>query len=512
MNKFLKGLLVTALAASASNVQAYTNKTFLMPRSVGVDLPAQAVTFGHLIHHKGEDKFGGNFQITGFYQGTTKSEDAAKYFLFKDKSTVTIQKTAANPAFARSDASDLDLGYIIHNRTANANPYKSTLNFAPEQTAYGVRLDYHQDLGKILKGLYLYADLPIAQVENDLKINVVSADSVTAGELAGAAVPVKDALVNYFNGTFKTATAANIQQSLTNAKIAGKQSASGVADIDLGIGYKFLHKESYHAALALALTIPTGNTASGVYAFEPIYGNGHHFGLGGDLCAHARVWGDIDHSIKLNLKLKYRYLFENAEKRTLGIKGYNFGQYTNLVKAENIADNAPLALGAIPAANVTTLNVDVTPGSQFDGILGLAYSNGGFALDFGYNMFFKEAESSKLKDAFTDNVYAVAARNLAIAANAHAGLLIAAFTIGINDITDGGVAAGTSALLNKNTLDLSSAETPSQLSHSVYGGLGYIFKEWDTPVMLGTGAKYEWASKNSAFNQWAAYAKVGIGF
>jgi len=538
MNRILKGLLVTALAVSATQVSAYTNKTFLMPRPVGVDLPMEMTTFHELVEHKGHDRFGGTFAVTGFGKGTS-SDGMGRYFLFNNKDTVTLSEGlngdgAGHPAVATT--SDLDLRYLIHDFAGTNNaavqpgfPFPVTVGLSPEQTAYGVRFDYHQCLGKILKGLYFYANLPVAHVQNDLKLNIGGTPvNYTPGVVvAGPTTPsVQTTLANYFAGTFSNPSTAagvpaNSQVALTNAKIAGKRSETGVADIDLGLGYKFLHKERYHAALAIAVTIPTGDEADGAYLFDAIVGNGDHFALGGDLCAGARIWGDCDHNLKLNLSMKYRYLFESTEKRTLGIKGRNFGQYLLLVPA---ATTLPVSF--VPAANVTTLNVDVTPGSQFDGILGFTYNNGGFTFDLGYNLYFREEEDVKLKGAFTDGSYAIAnvtANATTLATRDAAGVAVPAAPpiaggatptpLVVATYIDGAtVAAQTANILTKATLDLDAASTPSQLTNGIYTGIGYSFKEWDTPLMLGLGGKYEWASKNSAFDQWTVYGKIGIGF
>jgi len=500
MNKMLKGLLVTVLAVGAAHANSdHTNKTFLLPRAQGVNLPMEMTTFAELISMPKEDRFGGNFQITGFYQQSSHHSDTADYFLIHHKSTINLPYSIAAET-ASAVTNDLDLGYLIHIMNSVAATPAATVSLDPEQTAYGARFDYYQNMDKLLKGLYLKVDLPVVHVENDLKAGINSADPTT-----------KTNLTNYLRGDYQLLTAgnANRQTKLDHAKIAGKQSETGVADIDVALGYKFLNKEKYHAGLAIAITIPTGNEADGIYLFEPIVGNGKHFGLGGDFCAGARVWGDIDHNIKLALKLKYRYLFENSEHRTLGIKGREWSQYHLLVSPVAQATDALLT----PAANVTTMNLDVTPGSQFDGILDLAYNNGGFNFDLGYNMYFREAESVKLKSSVTAGQYAVAARNMSTAGGAHGTIPVppAVFTVGVVEV-DGAVAAGTPNILTNDRLDISTAETPSQFTNSIYGGLGYMFKEWDTPLMLGIGGKYEWPSKNSALEQWGLWGKLGIAF
>lgn len=403
----------------------------------------------------------------------------------------------------------LDLGYIIHLWNASAS-YKANQNvymgLKPHQQSYGVRFDYWQDLDKILKGLYLKLDLPVVHVENDPKL-----------AFAGTTEEV-EWMKSFISGNFTGVSTANAQDRLCKAKICGKHSETGVADIDLALGYKFLNKSKYAAGLALAITIPTGNDADGTWVFEPIVGNGNHFGLGGDLWAFARIWGDLDHNIKLHIKMKYRYLFESSECRTLGFKncgaccGMPIGQYHLLLRA-GVAQGAATSL--VPLANVSTLSVDVTPGSQFDGILGFAYNNGGFTFDLGYNLYYREAESVKTKcGCFTDGKYAFAARNVRTdALQAATPETFTPANVAALSVVDGATSADkANAILTRANLDTEAAATPSQFTNSIYGEFGYNFKEWDTPLLLGIGGKYEWPAKNSALEQWSINAKIGIGF
>jgi hypothetical protein len=499
MNKILKSFLIAVCACGIANAGNTTNRTFLLPRPQGVNLPMEETTFAELTMLEKEDRFGGNFQLVPFFQQSSNDSDIAKYFLVNTKSMITL-KSGTNPGNARSDTTgDLDILYLIHDSTVD--PYSADFAIEPEQTVYGVRIDYNQNMDKILRGLYLTINLPIVHVENKTEPTVSNATNTD----------LKTTLEQYLRGDYAAAengdTEHNAQVKLNYAKIDGKQSDTGVADIDLALGYKFFNKEKYHGAIAIGLTIPTGNEADGVHMFQPIVGNGKHFGLGADLCVGARMWGDVDHNLKIHLKMKYRYLFENSERRTLGIKDYKWGQYHLLVRAGVLAADST---SLVPAANVTTLNVDVTPGSQFDGILGLTYNNGGFNIDLGYNAYLREEEKVHLKDAFEAGKYAIASRNYdtasGIAAHATANPIVPGLA------TDGGATVGNVAILSKDTLDVEAASTPSQFTNAVYAGMGYNFKDWDTPMLLGIGGKYEFSSKNSALEQWDIYAKIGIGF
>jgi hypothetical protein len=266
------------------------------------------------------------------------------------------------------------------------------------------------------------------------------------------------------------------------------------------LGYKFLNKHNYYASLALAITIPTGNNAKGIYMFEPIVGNGQHFGLGGDLDAQARVWGDCEHNVKINLFMKYRYLFESSEHRTLQLN------LTPGFPSQYILLGVDGTMQGIPAANVLTQNLNVTPGSQFDGVLGLAYNNGGFAFDLGYNLYFRESEKARYKGDFDTTKYQVMARDWdETTANFDVTNLI-------NNDVDGYDVGEEAEALGVSNLNLDAPATPSQLTNAIYSGFGYYFSKWETPLMLGLGGKYEFAAKNSAVEQWTVYGKIGIGF
>jgi hypothetical protein len=500
MNKMIKGLLVTVLAVSAAQVYATnTNRTFLMPRPTGVDLPMEYTTFESLIGRKAEDKFGGNFQVTGFYKDSNNAKELAKLFLINNKSTIALTQIVTSNNLPTT-AVDVDLRYLIHD--TEANTYVETaavganLSLKPEIDSYGVRFDYHQDLDKILKGLYLKANLPVACVETNPKINVTNTTGFAPVYANGDSVLTT--VTSYFNGSYSNTTEAGFEQiALTKGLISGKHNETGVADIDIALGYKFLNKHNYYASLALAITIPTGNNAKGVYMFEPIVGNGQHFGLGGDLDAQARVWGDCEHNLKINLFMKYRYLFESHEHRTLQINGRPFSQYFLL----GVSGQIP----ATPAANILTQNVDVTPGSQFDGILGLAYNNGGFAFDLGYNLYFRESEKVHYKGGFDTTKYNVMSKNWQQTA------VFDATNTAVNDV-DQVLNGVTVAPLTVANLSLTAPATPSQFTNGIYSGLGYYFKEWETPLMLGLSGKYEFASNNASIEQWTIAGKIGIGF
>ncbi|KKP22945.1 MAG: hypothetical protein SZ59_C0004G0020 [candidate division TM6 bacterium GW2011_GWF2_28_16] len=507
MNKLLKGLLVTALVVGTVN--ADTNKTFLMPRSAGVNLPMEYTTFNELIQHKNGDFFGAHFQVVPFYMDSTNGSDIGKYFGIAGKNTFVI----GNSTLVTAGTADMNYGYIIHNIATAATAGVATLNFDPELQAYGARIDYYQDLEKILDGLYLKVALPIVHTETKINRTV---SSVTASN------NLTEAHLNeYFAGTYSQDIAdANAQAVLEHAKRDGSHSETSVADIDVVLGYKIWDKEKYSFALNLGLTIPVGNDADGDWAFEPIVGNGDHWGFGGGLDAMVRLWKKNDQDIKLTLAANYRYLFSGTEKRTLGLNDVDgvevpFGQYYLAATIGDIRRTQQLQ----PVANLLTQDVKVETGSQLDAELYFTYNNGGWNVELGYNLFYKDSEDVSLKNAWSDGVYGIAFIDQTFATGGDGTFVASAdgtAAVGANGGSRGLINnTPTNTALGQTTraygINTHVAESASQFTNKIFGGVGYIFREWEYPMMLNISGAYEFADRD-AIENWQIWGKIGVKF
>lgn len=505
MNKMIKGFL--AIAFIVGSASATTNKTFLMPRSQGVNAAMEYAGYNELINHKNGDFFGANFQVVPFYMESNDSVGLGKYFGIKDKNLISLKSNG------NGDFNNL---YMIHDQADAAADHQlgvGSVKYEPKLEAYGARIDYFQDLEKVLDGLYLKVALPIVHVENDMHIKTAVTHDGTAEYFTA------DNLAAYFKGNYeKAAGDVNAQAKLNRAKINGSQSETSVADIDVILGYKIFDKDKYNVSLNLGLTIPVGNDSDGVWAFEPIVGNGNHWALGGGLDACVSLWEDGDQNIKLTTAANYRYLFESTEKRTLGLineagNKVDWGQYYLVGLIDQVRGTQQLT----PFANdgIGTVNMNIEPGSQLDAIAYLTYNNGGWNIDLGYNFFWKEKEDANLKTAWTDGKYGIAIVGQTMAQND--GNPNFEYTNG-NAVGDNAV-GGALALVNATYsaadhaygIDTSAAETPSIDTHKVFGNVGYIFNDWEYPVMLGFGGAYEFADQKGLEN-WQVFGKVGIKF
>jgi hypothetical protein len=518
--KLLVGLLLLPLLCTPAQPKSYTNKTFMMPRSVLDNLPLQVSSWHTQVMKQDKNKFAGSIQAVGFYQASDNKSNLGKYFGYyakqeeKKRDYISVAPlTDPNNIDFTSD--DIPVIYIYHDPDLNPTIFGGQIKFKPSQEVYGVRLDYYQNL----HSFYFKVDLPIVEVKNSMGVSKMG--NVPLTSLFGVPTSFYN-LFDYFEGDIENlnnqASPNQAQKKLTHAKFGDTQDKSGVADINVSLGYTFLNKRSCRAGLGVNVTIPTGNEAHGEWLFEPILGNGKHWGLGCELDSKLRLWDEgtgsrdaIDFLFFANLK----YLFDNTEHRTLGLldnegNKIKFGQYYLAGKKGE--------LPVFPLANVLTRKVSVDPGLQFEMLAGLAFSANNVTFDLGYNMFVKNCEDVHLKEKWEEDTYAIAHPGYPGVGNAGYETVTGLPNPQPNDGPfnpsdphhyDSKTIPGP---ITHENLDIDAARTPSVLTHKVYGALNYAFYEWKYPLMLGIGGSYEFDSGNAALEGYDLWVKASVSF
>lgn len=424
-----------------------------------------------------------SFQLTGFFSESEKGKDLGNYFGIGNKSnSFTVGPTTA--------PGEINTDFLMHDFAGIGNA-SGTITLAPRQEAWGARLDFFQDLHFRFGKFFIAATLPIVHVQQNMRIQTT--DGLPTRAIGGTQFTLED----FFSGKFENADPAdaeNKQSALTKAKIGGSHSETGVADIELELGWKALESKKCHIFLNLGFTIPTSNKADGEFLFEPIYGNGDHFAFGGGIDAGVTLWCKDKNKVRLLLAGDYRFLFDNTQKRTLGVMDdvgvpQRFGHYAAGYKL--LQDpGTPL----FPLANVLTQNVGVEPGSQIDALAALSFNFCRLTFDAGYNLFWRDKESVKVK-AWEDGVYYQASI--------------------LRDATDAFtlVNAGLDTPINRKNLNIAAAATPSLLSHKIFGSLAYSGKiKNQYPCSFGVGGSYEFADTNADLENWSAWIKAILSF
>ncbi len=429
----LQMLLLAVCLIWGINLDAATSpKTFLMPRSQLFNLAMEYSTWHSHAYFPGESDYHGHFRITSYYQHSTNGADVGKYFVGKDRNYFgiidesEIINSTTPPDFIVLD--DITVGSDIE--TPDMSVY-----FSPKQEVFGLRIDYLQNLSLLLKGAYFKVSFPLVYLNNKMNASFVKGERMGESSF--------DNMKSYFHGEVKVD-----DEYLRYGKIPRKtMSSGGVADIELSFGYKYISSPNHHLFFNVDFVIPTGNKPNAEYLFEPIYGNGRHFGLGWGVDAAVRLWKKEKHQGRLLGVFKHVYLFERNEKRLSLIGGYE--SYTTPDLINNLAKD-----------------VKVRPGNNLNFLGMFSFESSRFILDLGYDFFYKQAESisgnidlSKEKPFLSDS-----AKNVLLKLRVD----------------------------NNPVGDLGHAVTPSCKTHKLFGAVAYKFMVQDKyPLSLGIGGSYE---------------------
>jgi hypothetical protein len=463
-----KGFLGVISFFIFTNLNCYTNKTYIRSVDSSTYFPEQYSCIDFTTkRERREVDTKANFYFAPFYYSSMDKKDIGRYFGVNEDNGIVLSD--------RNAGMDVYYEYLIHIRGVGDPVAKVALN--PKTVVYGCNFSFLYNFYGCLKKFYAKFNLPVIRVENDLDASFYQ-DAQT--------------IRNFLAGRYQNLTAGSVsqQEALRNGKIDGKKSSNGISDLDFIVAYEFWFEHNRSVILNLGLTIPTGNEPKGEYLFEPIRGDGGHWGLRGAYEGNYRFYEKNDKVFELFFDLSYKYLFSKTQKRVLGIKGANWGQYYLLGRKG--AQNEPL----IPAANVLTKNVKVSPGSQLQADIKFLFKpSANFGLTAGYNILFREGEEVKLKDSFLNDTYAVARQNF----NTNDRFGYPALDDNLERHID---VAFSNYWLNTKDIDFTAAQNPYSLLHKIYAQISGNCK-FDSFVKLATfslGSSINFLTENSGFD------------
>jgi hypothetical protein len=475
------------LCATTAQALFVSNKTYIAPRPAGTDLPMTTAFLNHARNDADNvTTAGAAVQVTGFYQDSLREDELGRYFGIGRANTISFSRIAGTT----TEFPQLDINTILQFYNGGAAftdyPYLTgSLELNASRKAYGAAITAY---AKIPCEFPMFAtfEVPILHVEHLLKA------TATAEALGND----KGLLTDFLKGEYSSGAGVDQQEALKFAKIDSKtRSKSGFGDARVSVGAKIVNTEDYDVALHAALTAPLGTEATGEFAFEPILGNGHHWGvgLGADATCAVAVYDNF--SIDLLGSARGTYLLAGDEIRTLqgrtDIKV--FVPWCHYFRVGTQGE-----LGVKPLANVSTLSVEVKPGITLEGTLALSLQAGPFVSEAGYHCYAREGERIALK-TWPDGIgYAAGDYSGAVNFNnaEHTDLVI--------DIT----------AIERDEGGISAASTPGSILHKVYAGVGYHPTEFDMfAFSIGAGASYEWApSTNAAMPHKCFWGKVAAAF
>jgi len=196
-----------------------------------------------------------------------------------------------------------------------------------------------------------------------------------------------------------------IFQPLEHARFSSDRlPQTGLSDIQAAIGWNFLNEEDYHIGINIRAAAPTGTRPLACWLFEPIIGNGKHWEVGAGLSSHVCAWQSEDSldDFCIYLDANFTHLFNARQCRTFDLKCKPLSRYmlaqkmiapsTNLFDANGNTPSYQFDNIFAPAANLTTIPVDVSAALQADIALKFAYTHHNFQFDAGYNFWYRSCE------------------------------------------------------------------------------------------------------------------------
>ncbi len=455
------------------------------------------------------DGSGGAFQLVGFGGRSTKSKDLMQFFGPCPKSELVVdsQGTTVDGGDIQTDINrDINPLHFGINATAGDARFKSTIQFRPRRTVYGVGISWKHYLGRACdpadKEWWVELNVPIIHVRNKMRLEETIDTAVTTNVAAG----IQNMIEAFKGETNILGTGTVMQFGRINDESKSGMSKTGT-DIELKFGRDIYSDECIHVDGYFGFQIPGSNKPKGEYMFEAVPGFNQHFGFMFGGATGVEIWRDCDRSLSWEVATNSRFWVQNTQTRSFDLKGRKWSRYMLLVDTQN--GNA-----LVPGINVLTRKMKVQPRYSFDINTGLVYDNDcGFRGEVGYNFYARQGERVTLKDDWDADRYAVAGLGAGFSvANNTATVLNRLSNIGDNNQDEDFAIAdvGNQGKIRAQDLGLESAAAPCAISNLIYGSLGYHWDDRCYPLFISGGGSYEFSGKNTALNRWLGWVKFGV--
>lgn len=479
MNQKVKSMLYKitflAMCITTINAEVHYSKTFLMPQyhkpydNTHIFFWNKAREELHIKNHK-------ELEVDAFYQESVQDKNLATYFGASGNTTISV-----------GDDADFIAETFVHNPSLNGS-MTGKFSLAPKRTVSGINLGWNCATELNYYRWYAALNLPFMSVSHDLRASVLyEKKEIIENQEYG--------ILDFFRGNVNQKTTSRSQVPLTSAKFGGSQTATGLASLDMLIGCEVVTKDDCGIKLYATSSVASGNKVTGEYLFQPILGTGRHDALGLGIETLCNVYKKEKLKIDLVTGLDAAYNFAATEVRTLGVKDIHGERIPLWIWYSLVSKNGKK--GVIPAANILTCPMIIFPGVTFEAKMNLLCSWNFIDFIAGYKLRTKAAETGWIK-SFEEKSYALTPNDYDCSS---------AFAP-IQTITD----ADYNPLLTKESLNLSAALTPAQLTHSFSAGLVLKLAWGDLPILIKSRINYEVATDNAAFEGYDVHLGLGVNF
>jgi hypothetical protein len=453
-----------------------------------------------------EDGHGVAMQAVLYGSQSVNERDIARYFFPFGKSVLIVDERIG----LTSPPLPMDLRASHFNIFTNRGDFRSKISIRPDQSVIGVGFHGKKSFWvneETSRAFYGSISFAVERVKNNLYF---FEEVLNNG--GGPNLLVDDHVM-------ANMTEAFMQSEWKFGKIDRQaRIRTGVADIELKIGYEWTEQSPYHLESYLGALIPTNRKPNAEYMFDPVVGQGHHIGVIFGNHVGVEIWKDEakDRDLRIEYSGNTQYLFRNTQCRTVDLVNKPWSRYIEMYSSEEqatVASTLPTANNldhnfATPGINILTLPLKVRPGFSHNMTTSAILRMKSWILEGGYNLYCRQSECVKLACPWCEGP--------AIKANLGNGT-----TNPVRDITGNYRLENVTqnvALLNykqnmikASELDLVSATNPCVITSTIYGTLGYRWDDRDWPLFGNLGASYEFSnSHNGALERWTIWAKLGV--
>lgn len=402
-------LLITVLL-STEVCTFNSGRTFYSPRSQSVNAARELVGWYWSINRYAVDDFYGSLSGTFEYTQTFQARHIARYFFGTDLLNFTGSRV---PNRGPND--------ILADYFGLPTDFSSVVIFSPCAQDALLDLDWYCGLDAWYDGLYIRAHAPIVYTKWNMNLEECSEYpgvlNYPAGYMADTLITrnqMSKSVTQSMSGTVRFGDL----KPLRYGKINGSQHLLGLSEIQIAFGWNMINAERYHFGINARTSVPTGNRPKGVYMFEPMIGNGHHWELGIGFTGHALTWYCNDEwMVGIYGDANFTHLFNAAQRRSFDFLRHGSGSRYILLQemgsparpgftVDEVQAKYQYQGSIFPAINHTTLDCEISAAIQMDLAVMLTWQHAHMNIDIGYNLWARTAEHVANRSCFPDNRFA----------------------------------------------------------------------------------------------------------
>lgn len=508
MNKFLSSFFIIACCTHAAlALSDHTNQIYMYTKPSYDSLSMQRSSWDAMTTHKQKQGFA--FQAMTFAQTSIHKQDShTAYFNFANKEILNVTTgTTGSPNYYNRESFSRDvLGqWLGFSNVDGQSITAGTIQFSPQQSAYGCILEMNQDLNQFfelsfLDTLSIGVAIPLTNINNKLNFS--------------GSPEVKKALTGAYAQNITPGQTWHY--ALLNTQ---EQEVTGVENITIKLQSTYANQHDVLLATTSSIMIPLHDAIANKYLFEPMQSYNGHIAVASHILIQFPLYAHENSPARLNFYFaaENKWFVKNTQKRTFQIKNRPYSHYMPIL------DRHTQLL--LPGVNVFTKDCIVDPYNHFYFSTGLRFSYYDSIGEVGYEIWGRPTEGVTIKNtnAWEENRYAIPSITIADDGSTQAvvdttdgngsGDILSSSASTINYVAP---ADSTSALENvyirTTDLQMLAACARSAIVHRGYASWSLGRKGNKRDMFLNLGLFLEHSQNNAVLSCWGGWLKTGFTF